>query len=81
MFQTYEITSCDTSCDHSYMLLYCLRNKKNKKKQKEKSNQIKENMIPLSLILPSCIVVPSSKLANITITHISSEKLSNQHFS
>ena len=36
IFQTYDITSCN----HSYIPLYCPRNKRNRK---EKKNQIKEN--------------------------------------
>jgi len=27
MFQTYDITSCDISCNYSHMLFHCPRNK------------------------------------------------------
>ena len=37
MFQTYNITSCDISCDYGYMLFHCPRNKRKRKSQiKEK---------------------------------------------
>ena len=36
LFQTYDITLCDTSCDNSHMPLHCP-----KEKRKRKSNQIK----------------------------------------
>jgi len=39
IFQTYDLISCDTSCDHSYVPLHHLRRKINKKIK----NQIKEN--------------------------------------
>ena len=38
MFQTYDITLCNASCDHSYIPLHCLRNKRNRKEKKQKSN-------------------------------------------
>ncbi len=46
MFQTYDITSYDTSCDCGHMSLHHSRNKENKRKEKEeikyKENKIKE---------------------------------------
>ena len=42
-FQTYDLISCDTSCDHSHMPLHCPRELKEKKKKKENRKQkIKE---------------------------------------
>ena len=43
IFQTYNFISCNTSCDHSHILLHCPKNqkKKNKTKLKIKSNQRK----------------------------------------
>ena len=38
MFQTYDIISCDASCDNGHMTLYYLRNKR---KREIKSNKIK----------------------------------------
>ena len=46
IFQTYDLISCDTSCDHSYVPLHHLRRKINKKikiKSKIKSKKIIEN--------------------------------------
>jgi len=36
LFQTYDITSCDASCDHGHMPLHCPRKRKKKKKIKRK---------------------------------------------
>jgi len=41
-FHTYDITSCDASCDHDHMPLHCPQNKI-KRKEKKKRNKIKEN--------------------------------------
>ena len=42
IFQTYDLISCDTSCNHSYVSLYCPR--KFKKMKNKIKNQIKKNI-------------------------------------
>ena len=36
IFQTYNIISCDASCDYGHMSLHCLRKRKRKRKRKNK---------------------------------------------
>ena len=68
LLQAYDLTSCDKSCDHGHMPIYCQKRKRNSKEKKYKIDKRKRKM----LVLMHIIIIGKFRKASIYLSTESS---------